>query len=293
MMKDILYESELRVLEVLWNEGDITVKDLASKLNESIAWSKTTSYTMIKKCTEKGLVERSGTKTHYMCRALITREEAQKKEAERLADKMFDGSSDLLISSLFQHRSMNIMVINGTKKTGMISKMKEEFFATMRGEKNINEYFLPDAFPAFCIDCKVCACSSIYDCPHSKYTAPLWENILEADLLVFTLPTFATELPGQVVALLNHYYAKFMADVVEANMSSKQGVVLTYGENTAKTKNLSLLESFLGEWGISHIHVIEQPIHRKDKLAYQLKCEEITTKVDQLIQNKKAIFKLR
>jgi len=185
------------------------------------------------------------------------------------------------------------MVINGTKKQGMISKMKEEFFATMGGKKNINEYFLPDAFPAFCIDCKACVCSSIYDCPHSKYTAPLWENILKADLLVFTLPTFATEIPGQVVALLNHYYAKFMADVAEANMSSKQGVVLTYGESAAKTRNLSLLENFLGEWGILHVHVIQQPIHGKDKVAYQLKCEEITVKVNQLSQNKKTTFKLR
>jgi len=180
---------------------------------------------------------------------------------------------------------MNIMVINGTKEQGMISKVKEEFFGAMGCKKNINEYFLPEAFPALCIDCRACACSSIKDCPHSKYTVPLWENILKADLLVFTLPTFATEIPDQMVALLNHYYAKFMADVAHANMSKKQGVVLTYGESATKASNLSALENFLGEWGISHIHVIQQPIHGKDKLAYQVKCEEITAKIDQLCQD--------
>ena len=188
---------------------------------------------------------------------------------------------------------MNIMVINGTKQQGMILKMKEVFFEAMGDEKNINEYFLPDAFPAFCIDCKACSCSSIYDCPHSKYTAPLWENILEADLIIFILPTFATKLPGQLVELLKHYYAKFMANIPEANMSSKQGVVLTYGESISKSKNLHLLKDFLDEWGITDIHVLQQPIHAKDKAAYQLKCEEIIVKIHELSQNKQATFKLR
>jgi predicted transcriptional regulator len=82
----------------LWNEGDTTAKDLAIKLKESTEWEKTTTYTVIKKCIEKGLIERLG--TNFICRAIITREEAQKKEAEILANKMFGGSSGLLISSL-------------------------------------------------------------------------------------------------------------------------------------------------------------------------------------------------
>jgi len=188
---------------------------------------------------------------------------------------------------------MNIMAINGTKQKGMILKMKEVFFAAMGDNNNINEYFLPDAFPAFCIDCKVCACSSIYDCPHSKYTAPLWENILEADLIVFILPTFAAELPNQLVELLKHYYAKFMAKIPEANMSSKQGVVLNYGNSSTKTKNLLLVKDFLDEWGISDIYVIQQPIHARDKAAYQLKCEEITARINELSQEKQATFKLQ
>jgi len=97
-MKSTIFESELKVLEVLWNEGDMTAKNLAIKLNESTSWSKTTTYTVIKKCVEKKLVERLG--TNFTCRVLITREEAQKHETEILINKMFGGSSDLLTSSL-------------------------------------------------------------------------------------------------------------------------------------------------------------------------------------------------
>jgi len=97
-MKKIIFESELKVLEILWNKGDVAAKDIATHLNESTAWSRTTSYTMIRKCVKKGLIERL--ESDYICRAVITREEAQKQELENLRNKMFDGSSDLLIASL-------------------------------------------------------------------------------------------------------------------------------------------------------------------------------------------------
>ena len=97
-MKNMIFESELKVLELLWEEGDLTAKDLAIKLKDSTDWSKTTSYTVIKKCVDKGLVERLG--SNFTCRVVITKEEAQKQESALLAEKMFGGSSDLLIASL-------------------------------------------------------------------------------------------------------------------------------------------------------------------------------------------------
>jgi len=104
-MKKMIYESELKVMEILWNEGDTTAKELAIKLNESTNWSKTTTYTIIKKCIDKGLIQRI--ESNFLCRAVITKEEAQRQETELLADKMFDGSSDLLIALLLGGSHMN------------------------------------------------------------------------------------------------------------------------------------------------------------------------------------------
>jgi len=120
-MKNMIFESELKVLEVLWSEGDTTAKDLAIKLNKSTAWSKTTTYTVIKKCVDKGLVERLG--TNFLCRAMITKEEAQKQESEILADKMFDGCSDLLIASLLGGSNMTTLQID------KLRRMVQEFAA--------------------------------------------------------------------------------------------------------------------------------------------------------------------
>jgi len=118
-MKNMIFESELKVLELLWTEGEMTAKELAVKLKESTDWSKTTSYTVIKKCVEKGLVERLG--TNFTCRVVITQEEAQKQESELLADKMFGGSSDLLIASLLGSGKMT------TSQIDKLRSMAQEF----------------------------------------------------------------------------------------------------------------------------------------------------------------------
>ena len=121
-MKNMIFESELKVLEVLWNEGDTTAKELAIKLNESTGWSKTTTYTVIKKCVDKGLIERLG--TNFTCRVTITREEAQKQESAILADKMFGGSSDLLIASLLGGDKMTASQIH--KLRTMVKEFSNE-----------------------------------------------------------------------------------------------------------------------------------------------------------------------
>ncbi|MDR3277301.1 MAG: BlaI/MecI/CopY family transcriptional regulator, partial [Oscillospiraceae bacterium] len=45
-----LFDSELRVMEILWQNGDTTAKQLAKILSEQVGWSKTTTYTVVKKC---------------------------------------------------------------------------------------------------------------------------------------------------------------------------------------------------------------------------------------------------
>ena len=53
-----LFDSELKIMEILWREGDISAKRIAEIAKEQIGWSKTTTYTNIKRCIDKGAVER-------------------------------------------------------------------------------------------------------------------------------------------------------------------------------------------------------------------------------------------
>ena len=100
-----LFDSELKVLELLWNGGELSAKDISAQAEDQLGWSKTTTYTVLKKCVEKGLVERS--EPGFRCRALVSRQEVQRRETRELIDRMYGGSSDRLVASLLDGKTLS------------------------------------------------------------------------------------------------------------------------------------------------------------------------------------------
>lgn len=98
-----LFDSERKVMELLWTSGEMTAREMAERLKEQVGWSKTTTYTVIKKCVDKGAVER--VEPGFLCRARVTREEVCLRETEELLDRNFGGSADLMVAQLLgRHR---------------------------------------------------------------------------------------------------------------------------------------------------------------------------------------------
>ena len=93
-----LFDSELKVMEQLWREGDLTAGMLAKRLAAETGWNRNTTYTVIKKLIEKQAIERR--EPGFLCPALISKEQVQQQEAKSLLDKLFDGSPSLLFSAL-------------------------------------------------------------------------------------------------------------------------------------------------------------------------------------------------
>lgn len=104
-MEKKLFDSELKIMEVLWKQGDVTAKKIAEELQKQIGWSKTTTYTVIKKCINKGALERR--EPNFTCHALISKEEAQRYETDELIEKMYDGCPDKLIASLIGEKRLD------------------------------------------------------------------------------------------------------------------------------------------------------------------------------------------
>lgn len=104
-METKLFDSELKIMEILWKEGDKTAKQIAEQTAVQIGWSKTTTYTVLKKCVEKGVIERR--EPNFICHPLITRQEAQQYETRELINKMYDGAPDQLVASLLGSKSLS------------------------------------------------------------------------------------------------------------------------------------------------------------------------------------------
>lgn len=99
------FDSELKVMDVLWKGGDQTAKAISEILKDETGWSMNTTYTIIKKCIAKGAVRRS--EPHFLCHALVSKEEAQEAHTDELIGKLYDGSADKLFAALLGRKKLS------------------------------------------------------------------------------------------------------------------------------------------------------------------------------------------
>jgi predicted transcriptional regulator len=99
-----LFDSELKIMDVLWKGGETTAKHIAEILKEQVGWSKTTTYTVIKKCINKGVIQRK--EPNFVCCPLVTKDQIREFETRELINKMYDGSKDYLVASLLGNKNI-------------------------------------------------------------------------------------------------------------------------------------------------------------------------------------------
>lgn len=102
--------SELKVLEILWQYGEMPAKEIASILTQKMGWNKNTTYTLIQRCVKKGLVSRK--EPNFICTALISKDEVVRNETVGLADRIFGGNLNLLFASLLSQKGLAQEEIN-------------------------------------------------------------------------------------------------------------------------------------------------------------------------------------
>lgn len=108
-MQSKLFDSELKVMGVLWREGDCTAKHISDVLKEEVGWNMNTTYTLIKRCINKGAIQRS--EPNFLCHALIQKEEVQQLQTDELIDRIYDGSTDKLFAALLGRKKLTAQQI--------------------------------------------------------------------------------------------------------------------------------------------------------------------------------------
>ena len=94
----MLSDSERRLMELIWKEGDRPARVIAEEMERSLGWNVNATYTLIKRCIRKGAIERR--EPGFLCHALVSWDSVRQAETEKLLDRVFDGSVDLLFSAL-------------------------------------------------------------------------------------------------------------------------------------------------------------------------------------------------
>lgn len=113
-MQEKLFESEARVMEILWARSPISAKDVSLIAAEAIGWNKNTTYTVIKKLEAKGFIRRED--PGFICTPLVSQSQMQKQEAASLVRKVFGGSRKALFSALLEDEPLSDEEIRELRK---------------------------------------------------------------------------------------------------------------------------------------------------------------------------------
>ncbi len=113
-MKEKLFDSEAKVMKIIWAKSPISAKDISLIVAETIGWNKNTTYTVIKKLEAKGFIQRDD--PGFICTPLVSQSQMQKIEAASLVNKMFGGSRKALFSALLEDEPLSKEEINELRK---------------------------------------------------------------------------------------------------------------------------------------------------------------------------------
>ncbi|MBQ3182500.1 MAG: BlaI/MecI/CopY family transcriptional regulator [Clostridia bacterium] len=107
-----IFESEYRFCLILWENEPISSRALSELCNERLGWSKTTTYTVIKRLSERGVLKNEKT----IVTSLISKEEAQISEIDELIEKKFEGSLPAFIAAFTKRKELSDKEIEEIRK---------------------------------------------------------------------------------------------------------------------------------------------------------------------------------
>ena len=98
-----IHEGEYRFCLILWKHEPVTAAQLAKLCQEQLGWKRTTTYTVLRKLCEKGVLKND----HALVTSLVKKEDVRRSESLQLLEKFFDGSLPGFVASFMKDRSLS------------------------------------------------------------------------------------------------------------------------------------------------------------------------------------------
>ena len=98
-----IFESEYRFCLILWEREPIKSSELVSLCNEQLGWKPTTTYTVIKRLSERGVIKNENT----VVTSLVSKDEAQAAEIDEMVERTFEGSLPAFIAAFVKRQDLS------------------------------------------------------------------------------------------------------------------------------------------------------------------------------------------
>lgn len=115
-----VYESEYRFCLILWEHEPIKSGELVKLCKEQLGWQPTTTYTVIKRLSERGILKNENT----VVTSLVSKDTVQAAEIDELVERTFEGSLPAFIAAFTRHRKLSRDEIDQVQQ--MIDRFREE-----------------------------------------------------------------------------------------------------------------------------------------------------------------------
>lgn len=98
-----IFESEYRFCLLLWENEPVNSTKLVALCKEHLGWSKPTTYTVIRRISERGVIKNENT----IVSSLISKEEAQSSRLEEMLEETFEGSMPAFIAAFSRSKKLS------------------------------------------------------------------------------------------------------------------------------------------------------------------------------------------
>jgi predicted transcriptional regulator len=98
-----LFAAERKFMDIIWKHEPINSTQLTKICLQKLGWKKSTTYTMIRKLVNRGLLKNE----NATVTALVKREQVQKYESETLLEQSFDGSLPVFLATFLQDKALS------------------------------------------------------------------------------------------------------------------------------------------------------------------------------------------
>ena len=114
-----VFESEYRFCLILWEHEPIKSSELVKLCKEQLGWKPTTTYTVIKRLSERGVLKNENT----IVSSLVSKDEIQASEINEMVEKTFEGSLPAFIAAFTKHQKISDAEIDAVQE--MIDRFRK------------------------------------------------------------------------------------------------------------------------------------------------------------------------
>lgn len=115
-----VFESEYRFCLILWEHEPVKSSELVALCKEKLGWKPTTTYTVIKRLSERGVLKNENT----VVTSLVSKDEVQASEINEMVEKTFEGSLPAFIAAFTKHKKLSDAEIDAVQQ--MIDHYRKE-----------------------------------------------------------------------------------------------------------------------------------------------------------------------